>query len=90
MGVDERRYATRHVKRQDTRANYAVVKLRIFAGPRALARVQGDAEAFVKAALAEYSELSQVHLGPEMLMSIGIQYEVRDGWEWMAVGWVRR
>lgn len=29
-----------------------------------------------QAALAEYSELRQAHLGPEILLSIGIQYEL--------------
>eukprot|EP00316_Scyphosphaera_apsteinii_P011855 CAMPEP_0119300612 /NCGR_PEP_ID=MMETSP1333-20130426/2532_1 /TAXON_ID=418940 /ORGANISM="Scyphosphaera apsteinii, Strain RCC1455" /LENGTH=440 /DNA_ID=CAMNT_0007302443 /DNA_START=27 /DNA_END=1349 /DNA_ORIENTATION=+ len=36
----------------------------------------GEREAFIAAALDEYSELTQTNLGPQMLMSIGIMYEL--------------
>ena len=38
--------------------------------------VSGESEAFVQAAIAEYDELCKLNLGPEMLLSIGIQYEL--------------
>mmetsp|Transcript_50865 Transcript_50865/g.163522 ORF Transcript_50865/g.163522 Transcript_50865/m.163522 type:complete len:183 (+) Transcript_50865:578-1126(+) len=38
--------------------------------------VSGDKEKFVREALVEVAELHELHMGPQMLASIGIEYEL--------------